>query len=193
MGFMDEVFSGGGTKLLKFDGRAGNYVARGSDETFNGQEFVADIHGATGGFLKFKGKGEQPERRTGPIFPKDLAPSRASLGDLDKNDWPTGKFGEQPEDPWCAVIEISLRHRESGEAYTLTTQSKTALGAAKDFFGLCRRVPEGFLPVVRLDVATFKGRYGMQKKPVLTLVGKVPMEGDDADDGDPFDDENPFK
>ena len=29
MGFLDEVSSGGGTKLLKFDGKAGNYVVRG--------------------------------------------------------------------------------------------------------------------------------------------------------------------
>ena len=31
MGFMDEVSSGGGTKLLKFDGKAGSYVVRGSE------------------------------------------------------------------------------------------------------------------------------------------------------------------
>ena len=102
MGFMDEVSSGGGTKLLKFDGRAGNYVVRGSEATFNGQEFVVDVSSATGGFLKFKGKGEPPERHMGPIFPKDLAPARASLGDLDKSQWPEGKFGDEPEDPWSA-------------------------------------------------------------------------------------------
>jgi len=68
MGFMDEVSNGGGNKLLKFDGRAGHYVVRGSEATFNGQEFVADA----GGFLKFKGKGEQPDRRTGLISPRIL-------------------------------------------------------------------------------------------------------------------------
>ena len=75
MGFMDEVSSGGGTKLLKFDGRAGKYVVRGSEATFNGQEFVVDVYSANGGFLKFKGKGEPPERRMGLVFPKDLAPA----------------------------------------------------------------------------------------------------------------------
>ena len=59
MGFMDEVSSGGGTKLLKFDGKAGSYVVRGSEATFNGQEFLADVYSATGGFLKFNGKGQQ--------------------------------------------------------------------------------------------------------------------------------------
>src|SRR5262249_1283019 len=115
MGFMDEVASGGGAKLLKFDGRAGNYVVRGSDENYNGQEFIADVFSATGGFLKFKGKGETPERKMGLIFPKDLAPSRASLGDLDKSQWSKGKFSDdEPEDPWQAAIEIPLRHKESG-------------------------------------------------------------------------------
>ena len=81
MGFMDEVSSGGGTKLLKFDGRAGNYVARGSEAAFNGQQFIVDVYSAAGGFLKFNGKGEPPERRMGLVFPKDLAPARSSLGD----------------------------------------------------------------------------------------------------------------
>jgi hypothetical protein len=189
MGFMDEVSSGGGTKLLKFDGRAGNYVVRGSEATFNGQEFVVDVYSATGGFLKFKGKGEPPERNTGPIFPKDQAPSRASLGDLDRSKWETGKFGDEPEDPWTPVIELPLTHRETGEAYTFTAQSKTSLAAAKDFLGLCRRLPEGFLPIVRLGVGSFKGKFGPVKKPVLSMIGKSPIETESNNDELPWSDE----
>jgi hypothetical protein len=48
MGFLDEV-GGGSAKLLKFDGKAGNYVVRDSDTPLNGEEFVADIHRASGG------------------------------------------------------------------------------------------------------------------------------------------------
>jgi hypothetical protein len=176
MGFMDEVSNGGGAKLLKFDGRAGNYVVRGSETTFNNQEFVVDVYSATGGFLKFKGKGEPPDRRTGPIFPKDQAPSRASLGDLDRSKWETGKFGDAPEDPWTPVIELPLTHRETGEAYTFTAQSKTSLAATKEFLGLCRRLPESFLPIVRLGVGSFKGKFGLVKKPVLSMIGKSPIE-----------------
>src|SRR5262249_56586997 len=99
MGFMDEVSNRGGNKLLKFDGRAGHYVVRGSEATYNANEFVADVYSATGGFLKFKGKGEQPERHMGLIFPRDLAPSRSSLGDLDQSQWAAGRFGEGPQDP----------------------------------------------------------------------------------------------
>ena len=45
---------------------------------------------------------------------------------------------------------------------------KTSLAAVKDFIGLCRRVPEGFLPIVRLDVGSFKGKFAPVKKPVLS-------------------------
>ena len=55
----------------------------------------------------------------GLIFPKDLAPARVSLGDLDKAKWPEGKFGDEPEDPWSACIELPLVHRETGEVLHL--------------------------------------------------------------------------
>ena len=35
-------------------------------------------------------------------------------------------FGDAPEDPWVQVIEIPLRHKESGESFTFTAQSKTS-------------------------------------------------------------------
>jgi hypothetical protein len=52
-------------------------------------------------------------------------------------------------------------------------------------------LPEGFEPLVRLCVGSFKSRYGPVKKPLLSIIGKVPMES--GDDGNPFDDEIPFK
>ena len=192
MGFMDEVSSGGGAKLLRFDGRAGTYGVRGSDDTFNNQEFVASIYEAKGGYLKFGEKGQTPERHLGSIFPKDEAPLRSSLGNLDQGEWPKAKFGgDEPEDPWTQIIEIPLRHKESGEAYIFTASSKTALAAAKDFLGHCRRLLEAHEPLVRLCITSFKSKFGMVKKPLLSIIGKVPMEGDD--DSNPFDDEVPFK
>jgi hypothetical protein len=187
---MDEVSGGGGAKLLKFDGKAGNYVVRGSDANFNNQEFVADIYAAKGGYIKFGAKGEAPERSLGSIFPKDAAPLRSTLGNTNKAEWPPGRFGDEPEDPWTQVIEIPLRHKDCGDAFLFTASSKTSLGAVKDFLGSCRRLPEGFEPIVRLAVGYFKSRYGVVKKPQLIVTGKVPMEG--GDDGNPFDDEIPF-
>ena len=186
MGFMDEI-GGGGTKLLKFDGKAGQYVARGSDASFNNHEFDANHYAAKAGYIGFGEKGEKPERRMGSVFPKDEAPDRASLGDTDKTKWPAGRFGDGPQDPWTPVIEIPLQHRATGEDFLFTASSKTALAAAKDFLAQCRKVPEGFLPTVRLGVGSFKSRFGDVKKPVLHIVGKAPIEG--GDDPNPFNDE----
>jgi hypothetical protein len=85
------------------------------------------------------------------------------------------------------VIEIPLQHRATGEDFLFTASSKTALAAAKDFLAQCRKVPEGFLPTVRLGVGSFKSRFGDVKKPVLHIVGKAPIEG--GDDPNPFNDE----
>jgi hypothetical protein len=190
--FMDEIVSGG-VKLLKFDGRAGNYVVRDSEETFIDQEFVANIYAARGGYIKFGIKGQPPERHLGSVFPKDTAPQRASLGNTDKSQWPKAKFGgdDEREDPWVSIIEIPLRHRESGEEYVFTAQSKTSLAAAKDFLTQCHRLPEGYEPAIRLRVSSYTGKYGAVKKPLLSIVGKVPIETET--DGNPFDDEVPFK
>jgi hypothetical protein len=190
MSFMDEV-NGGGAGLLKYDGRAGTYLKVGTEDTFNTQEFVADIFSATGGYVKFKGKGEAPEKKMGLIFPKDLAPLRRTLGDLDKSAWVKGKFSEEPEDPWRRVIELPLRHKENGDAYTFTATNNNALSAVKDLIGQCRRLPEGFNPIIRLNTASFKGKFGPVKKPVLTITGKLQIDTGGAEDA--FDDEIPFK
>src|SRR5262245_46453464 len=109
MSFMDEVSSGGGKKVIRFEGRAGTFGVRGSEDTFNNHEFIAEGNGAKGGYIKFGGKGQAPERHLGSVFPKDEAPLRASLGDTDKSQWPKAKFGgDEPEDPWTQVIEIPL-------------------------------------------------------------------------------------
>jgi hypothetical protein len=83
MGFMDEVSSSGGAPLLKFNKEA-RCVKRGSDEPLNDQEFVVGIRAAKGGYLKFGEKDQAPERHMGSIFPRDEAPLRSTLGNLNK-------------------------------------------------------------------------------------------------------------
>jgi hypothetical protein len=99
-------------------------------------------------------------------------------------------FGDEPQDPWTQVIEIPLRHKETGDEYLFTAQSKTALGAAKDFLGQCRRLPEGYEPLVRLNIGSYKTKFGPMKKPVISIIGKVEIEG--GDEQNAFDDEVPF-
>jgi hypothetical protein len=141
MGFIDEAAGGGGPPILKFNKEA-CYAKSGSDESFNDQEFVADVRAARGGYIKFGEKGQAPEKHLGPIFPNDDAPLRSSLGNTDKSEWTKGRFSDEPEDPWTAVIEIPLKHKERGEEFLFCAQSKTSLGAARDFLARRRaRVP----------------------------------------------------
>jgi hypothetical protein len=186
MGFIDEAAGGGGPPILKFNKEA-KYAKSGSDESFNDQEFVADVLAARGGYIKFGEKGQAPEKHLGPIFPKDEAPLRSSLGNADKSEWVKGRFSDEPEDPWTAVIEIPLKHKETGEEFLFCAQSKTSLGAARDFLTQARKVPQGFNPVICLGVGSFKSRFGAIKKPVLSIVGKVPNNGA-VKDKPPFDD-----
>ena len=59
MGFIDEAAGGGGPPIMKFNKEA-RYAKSGSDESFNDQEFVADLHAARGGYIKFGEKGQGP-------------------------------------------------------------------------------------------------------------------------------------
>ena len=174
MGFMDQNAGGGGPPLMRWNGQEGRYKKYDSDTEFNDECFVLNPAGSVAGYLKFGAKGEQPVRHTGPIYPKDEAPDRASLGDTDTSKWPTGRFSGEPEDPWTAVVELPLRHQTTGEEFILTCQSKTAIGAAKDLFSQLRRVPAGHDPVIKLAVGTMQTRFGKRKKPVFSLVGQVP-------------------
>jgi hypothetical protein len=122
----------------------------------------------------------------GSVFPKDAAPPRDTLGDLDEEAWPEGKFTGEPEDPWRPRLEIPMEHAETGEEYTLVAMSKTSLSALKDFLNKCQKVPSGYVPRIRLDTATFKSKFGPVKKPLLTITGKVESNG--QANGHPFDD-----
>ena len=104
-----------------------------------------------------------------------------------------GRFSNEPEDPWTPVIELPLKHKETGEEFILTCQSKTAIGAAKDLFSQLHRVPAGHDPVIKLAVGTMQTKYGKRKKPVFTLVGQVPHANGSGEAGNkPFNDSLEF-
>ena len=88
------------------------------------------------------------------------------------------------------MIEIPLVHRETGEEYLFAAQSKTSISAVMDLLAQAKRVPEGFNPVIRLGVGSFRGKFGKVKKPVLTIVGKVANGA--SGNGAPFNDDITF-
>jgi hypothetical protein len=173
MGFMNDNAGSGGKPLIKWNGNEGTFSDR-DGKTFNDDCFILNAVGATAGYNKYGGKGEKPERRTGPIYPKDEAPKRDTLGDTDKSKWPIGRFTKEPEDPWTPVVELPLKHQETGAECILTLSSKTAIGAVRDLFALLPQVPNGHDPVIKLATGPMKTAFGTRKKPILTLVGKVP-------------------
>ena len=88
--------------------------------------------------------------------------------------------------------------QDTGADYLLVAQSKTALAAMKNLLGQCRRLAEGYLPVIKLLSGTYQGPMGPVKKPVLSISGKVRANGHDNNNGGadseediPFDDDIP--
>jgi hypothetical protein len=172
MGFMDQNAGGGGPPIMRWNGNEAKYLIRDGDTAFNDQDFALNAAG-----IVAAGKGEKPERRTGRIYPKDEAPTRASLGDTDTSKWSPGRFSKEPEDPWTPVVELPLKHQETGEEYILSLQTKTSIGAARDLLAQLRRVPPGHDPIIKLATGSMKTKFGARKKPVFSIVGKVPTNG----------------
>jgi hypothetical protein len=170
---------------LKFDGKAGVYRVKDVEDFFNNKEAVAHVYQAAGGRIKFDRDGGQPERRMGSVFPDDESPARADLGNLEEAKWPRGRFSDEPEDPWTAVIEIPITIRETGDQFMFVAQSKGSLAAAKDLLSACRKLDEGYEPKIRLAVGTYKTRHGEQRKPVLQVIGRIAVERG-PDDEIPF-------
>jgi hypothetical protein len=181
VGFLDDVVGGGGIARATFDGREGTFNIRGGSATLNDREFVVELGEAQGGFVRFNGPGQPPDKHVGPIFPKDQAPRRGTLPDTDPTKWAPGKFSAgRPEDPYRPVIELVLRERETDETVVLTLQSKTSMAAARDFLQKCRKLPDDTLPIVKLGAGVTKTKYGTFKVPNFSVTGTT--GGEDFDD-----------
>ena len=185
MGFFDDEAGGGSSRFVKFDARNGNYSTRDSDKPLNDQEFVVDAGNARGGFIRWTDG--RPERHLAPIFPRDEAPQRSTLPDANPAQWRPGKFSNgQPEDPFKATVELPLRHRETGETFTLTVSNKAAMAAVRDLLGECRKLPDGTLPIVRLGTTSVQTKFGVFKKPNLSVIATTGADAADFNDDMPF-------
>ena len=114
MGFMDQNAGGGGPPLMKWNGQEGKYLKHDSDISFTDECFILHPAGAVAGYLKFKGKGEPPERHTGPIYPKDEAPERASLGGHRSEQVANGPVLERAGGPVDAGNRTAAQARGNG-------------------------------------------------------------------------------
>lgn len=157
--------------FLKF--QKGEYTyGQNDDEMAIGTRLVANMAGLQQGWQKWVEKKPEQEIMELVASGKEL-PKRHELGDLDKATWPLDKEG-RPQDPWQFTNVLGLKDAKSGEEYTFATSSRGGIGAIGQLckeYGKVYRMKPGFLPVIELQVDSYKhSEYGKVHVPVLKLV-----------------------
>jgi hypothetical protein len=165
--------------FIKF-GKAGTYVKQ-QDETPipTGTEVVVVYDEIRVGWIRFAGKGQQPERKMGPVFGGFVPPPREELGDQDEAKWELGLSGK-PADPWQFQILVPMQDTKNGEMYIFGTTSITGRRECDKLIAACARMQKSepdIYPAIRLDMSGFQHRderIGRVKTPCFTRVGKAP-------------------
>jgi hypothetical protein len=177
--YLAEYGVGTGGINIKFS-KNGEYVRSVDGEVIReGTELVCIYDQTQAGFIKFMGKGEQPERRMGPIFAGYMPPRREELGDQHETEWETDLSGK-PADPWQHQMLLPLQDSETGQLYIFGTTSITGRRAIGNLLQQCERLgrkePDMY-PVIKLGIGGFQhrdDRVGWVKTPVFPIIGKAP-------------------
>ena len=147
------------------------------EEVPEGTQFVVIYDQIQGGWIKFMGKGNPPERKQGNIFDGFVPPNRESLGDLDQNEWEVGLSG-RPADPWQFQLLLPLQNVETGELFVFNTSSVTGRRAVDSLIQACGRMqraePNDY-PIIKLRIGGFQHRderIGWVKTPAFERIGK---------------------
>lgn len=157
--------------FLKF--QKGEYVYGQNDtELVAGTQLVANMAGLKAGWQKWQDK--KPVQEIMELVASGKAlPQRHELGDADQSVWEKDKDGK-PQDPWQFTNVLGLKDAKSEEEYTFSTSSRGGIGAIGTLckeYGKLYRMKPGFLPVVELQVDSYKHTdYGKVFVPVLKLV-----------------------
>jgi len=149
------------------------------EEIPEGTQFVVIYDQIQGGWIKFMGKGNPPERKQGNIFEGFVPPDRETLGDTDQSEWEVGLSGK-PADPWQFQLLLPLQNVETGELYVFNTSSITGRRAVDNLIQACDRMqrtePNDY-PIIRLRIGGFQHRderIGWIKTPAFERCGKAP-------------------
>jgi hypothetical protein len=149
------------------------------EEIPEGTQFVVIYDQIQGGWIKFSGKGNPPERKQGNLFEGFVPPNRESLGDLHQNEWEVGLSGK-PADPWQFQLLLPLQNVETGELFVFNTSSVTGRRAVDRLISECGRMqraePNDY-PIIKLRIGGFEHRdprIGWIKTPAFERVGKAP-------------------
>lgn len=199
LAFLSKFGEGVQGTIVKFS-KEGKFVKRDGDTIPEGTECVCVYDQIQGGWIKFNGAGQEPERRMGPVFSGFVPPPREELGDDDEAQWRTGLNGK-PQDPWQFQMLLPLQDVKSGELYIFATSSKTGRQAVYAVMYACQAMMKkdpGNYPVIRLTRGSFAHkdrRVGEVNIPKFPMVGVAPKNDHKmaaTDLPDHFDDEVPF-
>jgi len=148
------------------------------EEIPEGTQFVVIYDQIQGGWIKFMGKGNPPERKQGNIFEGFVPPDRETLGDMDQSEWEVGLSGK-PADPWQFQLLLPLQHVETGELFVFNTSSITGRRAADRLISDCgrmQRIEPNDYPIIKLRIGGFEHRdprIGWIKTPAFERCGKA--------------------
>src|SRR5262245_17739302 len=137
------------------------------------------------GWIKFLEKGQQPERKMGPVFGGFVPPGREELGERDEAQWEIGLSGK-PTDPWQCQGLVPMHDAKNGEMYIFGTTSITGRRECDKLISACARMQKAepeFNPVIKLDVSGFEhrdSRIGWVRTPSFTRIGKAPKSDTSA-------------
>jgi hypothetical protein len=165
---------------IKFDGKAGKWLFSDTDEEIHpNTDFIALCDEILIGWIKFNGKGEQPDRIQGLLYDGFIMPPQSTLPDRDPSKWELGLDGE-PADPWQHQMCLILQSPGTHELGTFATSSRTgrrAIGNLLRHYDRMRKKDDDHYPVVRLKVSGYNHkdeRVGWVHTPVFAVVGKAP-------------------
>jgi len=165
---------------IKFDGKAGKWLFDDTDEEISPDtDFIPLCDEILIGWIKFNGKGEQPDRIQGLLYDGFIMPPQSTLPDRDSSKWELGLSGE-PDDPWQHQMCLVLQSPGTHELGTFATSSRTgrrAVGNLLRHYDRMRKKDDDHYPVVRLKVSGYNHkdeRVGWVHTPVFAVVGKAP-------------------
>ena len=101
-------------------------------------------------------------------------PERSAFGDQDESKWRDGPNG--PTDPYVEIWALFCANPDTGAEATFVTPTAGGFIAVevlvKDILKKRRREPDAY-PLVKLEDAPFKTRYGVKKRPHFAVVDWV--------------------
>ena len=164
-----EVANEGGGQFGKIVKYVKGQWSHGDNEIALGTEFLALIHEAMRGDVRFQ-EGKPVEQRLGLIRDRFRFAPRAELGFTDESQWECDKKGK-PIDPWCQQHFLPLIHCETGEVYCYIFRSEGAKQAFRDLSRCYAPYRKStMLPVISLQTDRYRhADYGLIDIPVLRI------------------------